>query len=127
MAALLTYDAALLATSAASRDVRQFLAPIAAMSLLLRSRADADAILAQAERSRPRSDPGQQLHRDGSRRQPEGTLGLEVTVVGMGNPSLSSGPSAASVGRAWQKLHERRGGHIPDQRKSHRIRWRSRF
>ena len=103
---VVTYDAALLAVGGEPRRP-----PIPGADrrnvFLLRSRADADAILAQAERSRRAVILGSSfigMEVAASLRE----RGLEVTVVGMESVPFER-TLGASVGRAWQKLHERRG------------------
>ena len=88
-------------------DVRQLLAADRRNVFLLRSRSDADAILAQAERSRRAVIVGSSfigMEVAASLRE----RGLEVTVVGMESVPFEQ-TLGASVGRAWQRLHERRG------------------
>jgi NADPH-dependent 2,4-dienoyl-CoA reductase/sulfur reductase-like enzyme/nitrite reductase/ring-hydroxylating ferredoxin subunit len=103
---VLTYDAALLAVGGEPRRP-----PIPGADrrnvFLLRSRSDADAILAQAERSRRVVIVGSSfigMEVAASLRE----RGLEVTVVGMEAVPFEQ-TLGASVGQAWQKLHERRG------------------
>lgn len=104
--AMLDYDAALLATggvpqrpSIAGADRRNV--------FLLRSRSDADAILAQAERSRHAVILGTSfigMEVAASLRE----RGLEVTVVGKEAVPFEK-QLGAPVGTAWQKLHARHG------------------
>jgi NADPH-dependent 2,4-dienoyl-CoA reductase/sulfur reductase-like enzyme/nitrite reductase/ring-hydroxylating ferredoxin subunit len=103
---VVTYDAALLAVGGEPRRP-----PISGADrrnvFLLRSRSDADAILAQAERSCRAVILGSSfigMEVAASLRE----RGLEVTVVGVESVPFEQ-TLGASVGRAWQRLHERRG------------------
>ena len=103
---VVTYDAALLAVGGVPKRP-----PISGIDrrniFLLRSRSDADAILAQAERSRRAVIVGSSfigMEVAASLRE----RGLEATVVGMESVPFEQ-TLGASVGRAWQRLHERRG------------------
>jgi apoptosis-inducing factor 3 len=104
--ATVAYDAALLATGGVPRRP-----PIAGADrqnvYLLRSRSDAEAILAQAERSRHAVILGTSfigMEVAASLRE----RGLEVTVVGKEAVPFEK-QLGAPVGMAWQKLHERHG------------------
>jgi apoptosis-inducing factor 3 len=100
------YDAALLAMGGTPRSPR--IAGAERRNVyLLRSRSDADAILAQAERSRNAVILGTSfigMEVAASLRE----RGLEVTVVGKEAVPFEK-QLGAPVGMAWQRLHERRG------------------
>jgi NADPH-dependent 2,4-dienoyl-CoA reductase/sulfur reductase-like enzyme len=120
---VLTYDAALLAVGGEPRRP-----PIPGADrrnvFLLHSRLDADAILAQAERSRRVVIVGSSfigMEVAASLRD----RGLEVAVVGRESVPFEQ-TLGASVGQAWKKLHERRGVTFRTSAKVTRIRWRSR-
>ena len=74
---------------------------------LLRSRSDAEAILAQAERSRHAVILGTSFIGMEVAASPR-ERGLKVTVVGKEAVPFEK-PLGAPVGMAWQKLHERHG------------------
>ena len=100
------YDAALVATGGtpATPDITGFGLPGV---FLLRSRADADAILAQAERSTRAVILGASfigIEVAASLRE----RGLDVTVVGREEVPLAK-QLGADIGRALQRLHERQG------------------
>jgi apoptosis-inducing factor 3 len=103
---VLTYDAALLAVGGEPRRP-QIPGADRRNIFLLRSRSDADALLAQAERSRRVVIVGSSfigMEVAASLRE----RGLEVAVVGMEAVPFEQ-TLGASVGQAWKKLHERRG------------------
>ena len=102
----LTYDAALVATGGTPRKPDLPGAEFGGV-FLLRSRADADAILAEAERSRRAVILGASfigMEVAASLRE----RGLEVTVVGHEDVPFAKqlGPE---IGRAMQAMHERQG------------------
>lgn len=100
----LTYDQALLATGGIPRRPS---IPGAERAFLLRSRADADAILAKAERSERAVILGASfigMEVAASLRE----RGLEVTVVGS-EPAPFEKQLGGQIGRAFVRLHERHG------------------